>query len=182
MIASVLIAVLVGSIAPSSESKTDGPGYQTKMRIPVELQTVQGTLLEKGSYGLEVRPEGQGRVLVFLVGEEVRARVPQVTPDLEQVQAAEIPVVGTHFMRDTSVPIAPAKERQHSKTGMPRYQEEGRDWKAALRVYRDPVEGSAYFVFSERHEKGHWQKAYFRLRLSGDRAALQDSTLADPSD
>ena len=174
MIAGVLMAVVMGFSAPSSESKTDGAGYQTKMRLPVDLQTGQGTLLEKGAYLLEVRSEGKTRVLVFLQGEEIRARVAEEQPESDQVRAAEIPLVGTHFMRDASVPIPPAKERQHSKTGMPRYQEEGRDWKAALRVYRNPVDEHAYFVFSQRQEKGRWEKAYFRLRLSQDRAALSD--------
>lgn len=167
MIAWILIPALLACPIYASEAKTDTPNiYQTKMSIPVDLETAQGSLLEKGSYVLEVRPEGRQRFLVFLVGEELRARVPQSSP--EPSQTAEVPVVGTHFMRDTSIPIAPAKERQHSKTGMPRYHEEKRDWKAALRVYRSVADNSATFIFSERQERGRWQQVYFRLRLVGD--------------
>ena len=138
----------------------------------MNLRTAEGTFLEKGPYLLEVKQEDGRHVLVFFVGEKVGAQVSETTADASEIRAAEIPVIGTHYMRSTADPIAPAQGRQFSKTGMPRYQEEKRDWKATLRVYRSPADETVFFIFHERSERGQWKKAHFKLFLSKDSRQL----------
>ena len=163
----ILVLLLFSHSVASSETSAP-PSYQGKMQLPVSLRTAEGTYLEKGRYLLEVKQEDGHHVLVFFVGEQARAQVSETSAEASEIRAAEIPVVGTHYMRSTADPIAPAQERQFSKTGMPRYQEEKRDWKATLRVYRSAADETVFFIFYERRERGQWEKAHFKLFLSKD--------------
>ncbi len=140
------------------------PSYQGKIYLPVNLWTVKGTLLEKGSYLVKIKKHESGNhVLVFFSGGQSRAQVVESAGENLDFESAEIPLVGTHYLVSTAEPIAPAEERRRSKTGMPRYQEESRDWKAALRVYQAQLEGDVFFIYFERQEHGKWKKTYFRL-------------------
>ena len=135
---SPILALLLLSHSVAVSETSVPPSYRGKMRIPISLRTAEGTNLEKGPYLLEVKQEEGRHVLVFFVGEEVRTQVSETTPEVSTIWAAEILVVGAHYMRSSADPIGTAQERQFSKTGLPRYQEEKREWKATLRVYRSP--------------------------------------------
>ena len=150
------------------------PCYQGKMRIPISLRTAEGTNLEKGAYRLEVKQEEGHYVLVFSAGEKVLTQVSETMPEAAAIWAAEIPVVGAHYMRSSADPIGTAQERQFSKSGLARYQEEKRRWGASLRVYRSPADETVFFLFQEHQEHqehqepGRWKRVYFQLVADND--------------
>ena len=140
------------------------PSYKGLMRLPIDLYTADGIRLEKGRYELEVRRDRGHPELVFLVNGKVNAiangRVPQGDPF--QLPATR-PLVGTHYLRSSAEPVRTAQERQYSKTGRAQYEEESRDWKASLRVYRAPDSSDVFFVFWERQRSGRWTRVDFGL-------------------
>jgi hypothetical protein len=70
-------------------------------------------------------------------------------------------------MRSSAEPLKTAQERQFSKTGLPQYAEEERDWKATIRVYRSSSEpGAVFFIFQVRDASGKVTRADFKLRSS----------------
>src|SRR5437867_3463794 len=75
---------------------------------------------------------------------------------------ATFPLVGTHYLRSSAEPLQTAQERQFSKTGLPQYAEETRDWKAAIRIYKS-LNGSILFVFQLRGEGGAYRRVDFKL-------------------
>ena len=133
------------------------------MQIPVNLYTAQGIRLETGRYELEVQQQESGYALVFTTAGRISAVVKEVKEKDSAVAAAEIPLVGTHYMRSSKEPVLSAFERRMSKTGKPRYQEEARDWKAALRVYQSKTDNAVFFLFQERRPGGEWIRAHFKL-------------------
>ena len=78
---------------------------------------------------------------------------------------AMIPLLGTHYMRSSTERLKTAQERQFSKTGLPQYAEQERDWKATIRVYRSFREpGEVFFIFHVRNADGQLTRADFSLR------------------
>ena len=68
-------------------------------------------------------------------------------------------------MRSSSEPLKTAQERQFSRTGLPQYAEEGRDWKATIRLYKSLDEGSeVLFIFQVRNAGLQLTRADFKLR------------------
>jgi hypothetical protein len=159
-----IFLMLASAIALSAVEKL--PSYKGSMRIPVDLYTTDGVRLKKGHYELEVKGQEPHRVLVFSLGDKVSAEVAELTQEDPLPQTPEIPVVGTHLLRSTAVPLATAKERQFSQTGKPRYQEEKHDWKGTMRVYQSRQERVVFFIFQERQRPGEWRSSHFRLLLS----------------
>ncbi len=142
------------------------PSYQGRMRIPVDLSTAQGAELPAGHYHLEVKGQVPARELIFSLKGTVKARVTEwVEPD-PALDSAEIPLVGTHLLRSTAVKLAPAKKRQFSQTGRPRYQEEKHLWNGTLRVYMSREKGRVFFIFQERRKQERWSRSNFRLQLA----------------
>lgn len=140
----------------------ESPFYKGRMRIPVALATVEGIRLPAARYHLEVKGEAPARRLIFSLNGTVKAEVRESAG--QALDAAEVPLVGTHLLRSTAVKLAPAKERQHSRTGLARYQEEKHLWDGTMRVYLSPKDGVVYFVFQERRKKRHWSRSNFRLQ------------------
>ena len=69
---------------------------------------------------------------------------------------------------DTTAPPPPlktAQERQFSKTGLPQYAEQERDWKATIRVYKNSKEpAEIFFIFQVRNAGSQPTRAEFKLR------------------
>ena len=143
----------------------DLPSYKGLMRIPVQLVTPQGTMLEIGQYELEVKPEKDDYVLTFSSAGQVKAVVKPLTDPNSELASAHTPLVGTHYLRSSTEPVLTGEERRFSKTGATQYEEENRDWKATLRVYKSSTGHAAYFLLQLRGEKGHWNRIIFRLAL-----------------
>ena len=142
------------------------PSYRGLMRLPASLYTADGVLLEPGEYAIEVRNEKGRYTLEFLSGRRLKAHVDgELSSDDSISLSTYIPLVGTHYMRSSAEPIATAQERQFSKTGQAQYEEEKRDWKAAMRVYKSPEDQQALFIYQERVGRGNWRTVKFQMSL-----------------
>ena len=114
------------------------------------LRLPDGVRLEKGQYELEVKPEASGNVLSFSFGGQVKAVVKPVADSDPIISSpASIPVVGTHYLRPSTEPLLTGEERRFSKTGRAQYEEETRQWKATMRVYKSP-DNSVFFLFQSK--------------------------------
>jgi hypothetical protein len=132
------------------------------MRIPIDLITPEGVLLEKGQYELEVKPEAAGYVLSFSSGGHLKAVVKPVPQSDAALASASIPIVGTHYLRSSTEPLLTGEERRFSKTGRTQYEEESRDWKATLRVYK-AASDTVFFVFQSKGSHRQWDHVGFKL-------------------
>ena len=63
-------------------------------------------------------------------------------------------------------PVGTEAERHFSKSGLPRYQEERRDWKATLRAYSTDDQKESLWLFEERQPGGKWSHIQFILYLN----------------
>jgi hypothetical protein len=138
------------------------PSYKGLMRIPIDLMTADGVRLEKGQYGLEVKPEAKGYVLCFSSGSQTRAVVRPVPSSDTTLSSALSPVVGTHYLRPSTEPLLTGEERRFSKTGRTQYEEEIREWRATLRVYKASGD-TVLFVFQSKGLHGQWNRVTFKL-------------------
>jgi hypothetical protein len=160
----VLVFSLLSLVSTRSFA-VDLPSYKGLMRIPVQLFTPQGTTLEIGQYELEVKPENNDYVLTFSSAGQVKAVVKPLADPNSDLASARIPLVGTHYMRSSTEPVLTGEVRRFSKTGATQYEEEIRDWKASIRVYKSSASHAAYFLLQIREEHGHWNRIVFKLAL-----------------
>src|SRR5262245_34888145 len=123
----VLYLLLFGVTA-----KAGDPTYKGLAKIPTDLATPEGTVLEKGQYELEIKPDGQGAALQFSLHGHLKVTVKAIQVDGAALASARIPFIGTHFLTSSADPVLTGQERQRSQTGAAQYQEEKRDWKATL--------------------------------------------------
>ena len=142
--------------------------YRGLIRIPVDLHTGEGTRLEKGQYEMEIKLLEDHSTLSFRLNGLEKANVEGKLRERDSdAMSAAVPLVGTNYMRSLADPVGTAQERQFSKTGRAQYEEEPRDWKAAMRVYKSRDGQHVYFVFQERRGKGEWQTIEFSLLPGG---------------
>jgi hypothetical protein len=151
---------------PRGVSAADAVRYTGTMAVPIDLFTQDGTRIEKRKHELEVALDGDRWTLSFLLEDKDRITVKGSTPVGDPFNLpAVVPLVGTHYLRSSAEPLKTAQERQFSKTGLPQYAEQERDWKATLRVYRSSGEsGEVFFVFQVRNADGQLVRADFKLR------------------
>ena len=154
----------------ASKSQTSAPAhsYRARIKLPIDLYTVEGTQLQAGQFEIEVRAERDGATLLFSVNKQVRATIAG-HPAREDAgeSGAVVPVFGTLFLRSSGEPELTDEERHYSKSGRPQYADESRDWKACLRAFRspNPNDRSVVFLFAERADRGLWTETEFRLSL-----------------
>lgn len=157
---------LPGNRATGDEA-TAGQIYTGVMTIPIDLFTQEGTKLEKGRCEIEVYVfDGTRWILSFVPESKIRVIVKGnlASGDLFNGPGM-MPLVGTHYMRSSAEPLKTAQERQFSKTGLPQYAEQEREWKATIRVYRSSSEpGEVFFIFQARNAGSQPTRADFKLR------------------
>ena len=141
------------------------PTYKGLAKIPMDLATPEGTVLEKGQYELEIKPGDQNATLQFSLQGHPKATVKAIQVEDSTLAAARIPFIGTHFLTFSADPVLTGQERQRSKTGAAQYEEEKRDWKATLRAYQSPEEGVVYFLVQLRGAGMRWNRTVFKLAL-----------------
>jgi hypothetical protein len=151
---------------PRGANAADAVRYTGTMTIPIDLFTQEGTKIEKRKYEIEVTSDGSHWTLSFLLeGKDrvvVKGNVPVGDPF---TLPAVVPVVGTHYLRSSAERLKTAQERQFSKTGLPQYAEQERDWKATVRVYKSSGEsGEVFFIFQVRDAGGQLVRADFKFR------------------
>ena len=142
------------------------PAFENVIRLPRDLYTRDGQLLQQGSYRVRVQFDHGRPELVFESSNEGKTVIEgkQTSRVLEDVPS--IPIAGTMFLRSTDDPVGTDAERHHSKSGHPQYQETERDWKAALRMYRhaDTKKKEVLLLFQRRLSGARWETTEFRLQ------------------
>jgi len=166
----LLLASLFTSILPGQEAAS----YVTQLRLPGDLYTAKGKMLEKGNYDVRLRLENGQFSLAFLKKEQPVAVVSGRPYDEEAAGNWIVPVLGTHFLRSTADPIGTDEERHYSETGQAQYEYEKRNWRATLRAYRSvrPGEKGIRFVFRQIGDTGDQTRNVFVLFL--DKPENQD--------
>ncbi len=144
------------------------PSFSGSIRLPVDLYSVSGTHLEKGEYTIQVKQMGGEYSLTFLQNDQPKGVVKgEVLAEDAAEQDLAMPLIGTQFLRSSDDPVGSEAERHFSKSGLPQYQEEKRDWKAALRVYTTQDQKGTVWLFENRQPAGKWLHVRFRLSLNG---------------
>src|SRR5262245_44479836 len=161
------VVVLLCALGARGVAATGAERYTGVMTHPIDLFTQEGTKLEKGKYNIEVVPDGTHWTLAFLsVGKDRVLVKGEITAGNQSIVPGLVPLVGTHYLRSSSEPMKTAQERQFSKSGLPQYAEEERDWKATIRVYRSSSEPSeVLFMFQVRNAGPQITRGEFKLRL-----------------
>lgn len=156
-----------GTAAPATEH------YSGIMILPIDLFTEQGTKIEKGKYAVEISTTESRWTLSFLSESKSRVEVKGKTVTGDPfVLPATIPLLGTHYLHASSETLKTAQERQFSKTGLPQYAEQERNWRATIRVYRSSTESDGvFFIFQVRDDPGHMTRVDFKLRAEGTTAS-----------
>jgi hypothetical protein len=145
-----------------SLSATAADGYRGPINLPIDLFTADGVKLPKGKYETEIKVDKEHFTLSFQSEGKTIAVIDGEIQDDPFTLPATVPLVGTHYLRSSAERLQTAQERQFSKTGLPQYAEETRDWKAALRVYKSQS-GFVFFVFHLRGEGGTYRRVDFKL-------------------
>jgi hypothetical protein len=138
--------------------------YKGSIILPIDLYTLEGALLSKGKHEIEIRVDKDRYFLAFHSDGKADAVITgqQIQGDLFNLPA-KIPIVGTHYLRSSADPTQTAQDRQFSKTGLPQYAEEAREWKATVRVYKASSR-SVFMVFQIREGSGKGKRVDFELR------------------
>ena len=163
----LLLVVLFTAILPGQTAAS----YVTQLRLPGDLYTAKGVVLQKGNYDLQLRIENGLYSLAFLHGERLVAAVTGHPHEKEGAENWFVPVLGTLFLRSTADPIGTDEERHYSETGQAQYEYEKRNWKATLRAYRSvrPAAKGIRFVFQEIGDDGEQTRTDFILFLERDK-------------
>ena len=160
LVASCLLA------AADSGHATAKPAFENVIRLPQDLYTREGQLLQQGSYRVRVQFDHGRPELVFEGSDGGRTVIEGARTDRIGEDAPGVPIAGTMFLRSTDDPVGTDAERHHSKTGLPQYQETERDWKATLRMYRhaDAKKNEVLLLFQRRLPGVRWETTEFRLQ------------------
>ena len=157
----LVLVVLFTAILPGQAAAS----YVTQLRLPGDLYTANGVVLQKGNYDLQLRIENGLYSLAFLQGDRQVAAVAGYPHEKEGAKKWVVPVLGTLFLRSTADPIGTDEERHYSETGQAQYEYEKRNWKATLRAYRSvrPDDRGLRFVFQEIGDGGEQTRTDFVL-------------------
>ena len=161
-----LAILLCVAAIPCPITASDVVRYTGSMTSPIDLFTQEGAKIEKRRYDVTVTSDGTLWTLSFLQEgkDAVCVKGKLAEGDLFNLPAL-IPVVGAHYMRSSTEPLKTAQERQFSKTGLPQYAEQERDWKATIRVYKNSKEpAEIFFIFQVRNAGSQPTRADFKLR------------------
>ncbi len=159
--------ILALLMAVGSGPATAPPTYSGSIRLPVDLYSAEGAHLEKGDYAVEVKQENGRYSLVFLQNDKTQSTIiGEPSKDDGGNEQIAMPLIGTQFLRSSADPVRSEAERHFSKTGLPQYEEESRDWKATLRVYTTRDQKQAVWLFEERQTAGKWSHIQFKLNLN----------------
>ena len=142
------------------------PAFENVIRLPQDLYTLDGQLLQQGSYRVRVQFDHGRPELVFESSNEGKTVIEGKRTDRIAEDAPAVPIAGTMFLRSTDDPVGTDAERHHSKTGHPQYQETERDWKATLRMYRhaEADKKEVLLLFQRRLPGALWESTEFRVQ------------------
>jgi hypothetical protein len=161
------IGLVLALLMASGSAPATAPTFSGLIRLPVDLYSVDGTRMEKGEYAVQVKQENGQYSLVFLQNDQTKGTIKgEAGKEDGSDEQIAMPLIGTQFMRSSADPVGSEAERHFSKSGLPQYQEERRDWKATLRVYTTRDQKEALWFFEERQPEGKWSHIQFKLYLN----------------
>jgi hypothetical protein len=138
------------------------PAKPPEYRGPIDLQVAIAGL-EKGRYEMEVSRVSGDYVLTFSQGDQKKLTLTgHLQRPEDETPKDRVPVMGAHFLRSSDDPLPTGQERQFSQTGAAQYEEEKREWKAVMRIYKSAQGGNAWFLFQERGKNGTWTSVSFK--------------------
>ncbi len=154
--------------ADEGGNETGAPAFENVIRLPQDLYTQDGRLLEQGMYRVRAQFDGERPTLVFESSDLEKTTIEGKPRERIRQGAPNVPIAGTMFLRSTDNPVGTDAERHHSKTGHPQYQETERDWKAALRMYRhaDTQKNDVLLLFQRRLPGARWESVEYRVYSS----------------
>lgn len=140
-------------------NETVEPAFENVIRLPQDLYTNGGQLLEQGMYRVRAQFDRGQPTLVFESSEQAKTTIEGKRTERIRQGAPNVPIAGTMFLRSTDDPVGTDAERHHSKTGHPQYQETARYWKAALRMYRhaNVQKNDVLLLFQRRLSDSRWE-------------------------
>ncbi len=148
----VLAAIAsTASVAAVCAAAAIPDSFQATIRVPVTLMTLEGTRIEPGRQEVAIRFHEHRWWLEFSENGQLKLRLEALPAGIGAAKAnAVVPVIGTQYLRPSDEPIGTDEERHFSQTGKAQYEEEGRAWRATLRMYRtsSPNGRELYVVFS----------------------------------
>ena len=162
------LAVLVPVHARAADeggNETGAPAFENVIRLPQDLYTQDGRLLEQGMYLVRAQFDEERPILVFESSDLEKTTIEGKPRERIRQGAPNVPIAGTMFLRSTDNPVGTDAQRHHSKTGHPQYQETERDWKAALRMYRhaDTQKNDVLLLFQRRLPGACWESIEYRV-------------------
>lgn len=157
------ILLFLGLLSVAGSPQKPALTFTGYIRLPVDLYSADGARLEKGPYVVQVQVANGGYSLVFLQDDQTRGTVKGKPVPPGGSDDAGYPLIGTQYLRSSEDPVGSEAERHFSKTGLPRYEEENRDWKAALRVYTSNDQKETLWLLEQRQPGDKWSHVEFRL-------------------
>jgi hypothetical protein len=160
------LSLTLGILLLAGGAQKPPPSFRGDVRLPVDLYTPDGARLERGPYIMEVKIENERYNLVFLQDDQPKATIKgDVLPE-DGSYPSGFPLIGAQYLRSSDDPVGTEAERHFSKTGLPHYQEESRDWKATMRVYTTDDPKQAIWLFEQREPGRKWSHVLFKLNLN----------------
>lgn len=157
------ILLILGLLSVAGAPQRPVPSFKGYISLPVDLYSVDGLHLEKGQYVVQVKVDNDRYTLVFLQDDQPKGSIKGNAVSADEIDESGYPLIGTQYLRSSDDPVGTEAERHFSKTGLPHYQEEGRDWKATLRVYTTNDRKEALWIFEQRQPGDKWSHVQFRL-------------------
>jgi hypothetical protein len=159
------ILLLLGMLTVAGSPQKPALSFKGYVRLPVDLYSAEDTHLEAGPYVVQVKVEDGRYSLLFLQDDKLKGAVKGRAVPAGEGDESGFPLIGTQYLRSSDDPVGTEAERHFSKTGLPQYQEENRDWKATLRVYTTNDQKQALWIFEQRLPGAKWSHVQFRLNF-----------------
>jgi hypothetical protein len=160
-------SIILAFFMATGHAQKAPPSFKASIRLPVDLYSKDGTHVEKGQYDVIVKQENSQYSLVLLQKDQPKITIAgSAAADSADDHNSLRPLIGTQYLRSSEDPVGTEAERHFSKTGLPQYQEENRDWKASLRVYATSDGKDALWIFEQRLPGYQWSHIKFKLYLT----------------
>jgi len=167
LVLAALTALVSNHVRAADEggNETGAPAFENVIRLPQDLYTQDGRLLEQGMHRVRAQFDGEKPTLVFESSDLEKTTIEGKPTERIRQGAPNVPIAGTMFLRSTDNPVGTDAERHHSETGHPQYQETERNWKAALRMYRhaDAQKKDVLLLFQRLLPGAHWESIEYRV-------------------
>jgi hypothetical protein len=155
--------LILGLLTATGSPQKPALSFKGYIRLPVDLYSSDGTHFEPGQYVVEVKVDDGHYTLAFLQEDQTKGSAKGEVVSVDSLDESGYPLIGTQYLHPSDEPIGTEAQRHFSKTGLPQYQEESRDWRATLRVYTTNDQKEACWLFEQRQPGNKWSYVQFKL-------------------